>query len=515
MLNSLLQGIGQRLAKKPFTWMSWWRGKRWSSVFFIVPKLSEERPLWKRDEASLSSLLLFNLEPPALQAEIHAYWRKGFWQRWWLGLFTSINNKIKVWSYYQRCLAFAAVQKQHHDTVSNLQYSVQERAILAELVNWVDENTRRCEERLEKHGGDLNWLQNHFPSVLSQYQKKRERVFLKLMEKRLKEITTKEGRTHLQSRVKEEYQELEQSMRDYLLYPFSSQQARTNNDEATEQLGAVSGSQELVYLGPAELTTRSTTQMSARGENLADIDLDSAGDWVRLQRQTIDSFLAAKTPEAYTEIKALLEQSLSSIKRLIDSQIEAYKQVIRELRNRNIDYKEAIVRSENIHPPLMSFFRSSVLLFHPDKSNGNEDLGRIQTEFFPQFRQLSEASRETLKEGLEILKCYVPLSEAEIQKILDERERDRKAFRAELAQIGKEIAQMRKEREEYAQERERDARERQEAEAKQAQEKAEMEAKIEELKRLVHAQNRHQPSAETAPQDQERPGSSTRSFARR
>ena len=50
-----------------------------------------------------------------------------------------------------------------------------------------------------------------------------------------------------------------------------------------------------------------------------------------------------------------------------------------------------------------------------------------------------------------------------------------------------------------------------------AQEKAEMEAKIEELKRLVQTQNRsqHQPSAETAPQDQERPGSSTRSFARR
>ena len=490
MLNSLLQGIEQRLAKKPFTWMSWWRGKRWSSVFFIVPKLSEEQPLWKRDGASLRSLLLFNLEPSALQAEIHAYWRKDFWQRWWSGLFTSINNKIKVWSYYQRRLAFAAMQKQHHDTVSNLQYSAQERAILAELVDWVDENTRRCEEMLEKHGGDLNWLQNHFPSVLSQYQKKRERVFLKLMEKRLKKITTKDGRTNLRSRVKKEYQKLGKVMRDYLLYPFPSEQARTNNDEATEQLGAVSDSQELVYLGPAELTTRSTTQMSARGENLADIDLDSAGDWVRLQRQTIDSLLAAKTPEAYTEIKALLEQSLSSIKRLIDSQIEAYKQVIRELRNRNIDYKEAIVRSENIQPRLMSFFRSSVLLFHPDKSNGNEELGRIQTEFFPQFRQLSEASREILKEGLEILKCYVPRSEAEIQKILDERERDRKAFRAELAEIGKKIAQMRKERE---------------------QAKTEMEEKIERLNNLL----RQNGMMNQNPIPEERPEIRSHHFARR
>ena len=230
--------------------------------------------------------------------------------------------------------------------------------------------------------------------------------------------------------------------------------------------------------------------MSARGENLADIDLDSAGDWVRLQRQTIDSLLAAKTPEAYTEIKALLEQSLSSIKRLIDSQIEAYKQVIRELRNRNIDYKEAIVRSENIQPRLMSFFRSSVLLFHPDKSNGNEELGRIQTEFFPQFRQLSEASREILKEGLEILKCYVPRSEAEIQKILDERERDRKAFRAELAEIGKKIAQMRKERE---------------------QAKTEMEEKIERLNNLL----RQNGMMNQNPIPEERPEIRSHHFARR
>jgi chromosome segregation ATPase len=144
----------------------------------------------------------------------------------------------------------------------------------------------------------------------------------------------------------------------------------------------------------------------------------------------------------------------------------------------------------------MRFFRSSVLLFHPDKSNGNEELSRIQTEFFPQFRQLSETSGEILKEGLEILKCYAPRSEAEIQKILDEIERDRQVFRAELAKIREEIAQMRKERE---------------------QAKSEMKAKIEQLERLMRAQNRsqNQPSEETAPQDQERPGGSTHFFARR
>jgi hypothetical protein len=39
MLNSLLRGIGQRLDKKPMIRMSWWRGKKWSSVFLIIPTL--------------------------------------------------------------------------------------------------------------------------------------------------------------------------------------------------------------------------------------------------------------------------------------------------------------------------------------------------------------------------------------------------------------------------------------------------------------------------------------------
>jgi hypothetical protein len=44
-----------------------------------------------------------------------------------------------------------------------------------------------------------------------------------------------------------------------------------------------------------------------------------------------------------------------------------------------------------------------------------------------------------------------------------------------------------------------------------------MRAEIEELKRLVHAQKLapNQPSAETAPQDQERLGGSTHFFSRR
>ncbi|MGA7537001.1 MAG: hypothetical protein WBV88_06710, partial [Candidatus Rickettsiella isopodorum] len=83
-------------------------------------------------------------------------------------------------------------------------------------------------------------------------------------------------------------------------------------------------------------------------------------------------------------------------------------------------------------------------------------------------------------------------------------ERDRKAFRAELAQVGKEIAQMRKEREEAA--------------AKRAQERKEMKEEIERLRQLLLAQNRtsNQTSKEaTSSQEQERPGDNAYFFGRR
>ncbi|MFM2322166.1 MAG: hypothetical protein RLZZ225_319, partial [Pseudomonadota bacterium] len=160
MLNSLLENIGHRLAKKPFTWMSWWRGKRWIAVFLIIPPLSEACPLWKRDEASLRSLRLFGLEPQVLHAELQHYWKRPFWQRWWLSLFTAIHHKRKAYAYYQRCLAFSEVRKQQGHTVSAFKGSGRERAILLELVTWLDRDIRQCEKILEKHAGDLNWLKN-------------------------------------------------------------------------------------------------------------------------------------------------------------------------------------------------------------------------------------------------------------------------------------------------------------------------------------------------------------------
>ena len=434
MLNSLLQSIEQRLAKKPFTWMSWWRGKKWISVFSIIPEL-EECPLWKRDEASLSSLRLFDLEPQALHTELQRYWKRPFWQRWWLSLFTSINNKRKAYAYYQRCLAFSEVQKQHGYTSSVFRIG-QERAILLELVAWFDQDIKYGEKILEQHAGDVNWLQSQFTSILNQREQKTEQRLLKYMDKKLKKLPA------VRNRIKKESQELGKLMRDYLLSGlFPPDQVSAHNEGATASSAAyeatedsvLSDKQELVYVGPA-VATRNTLGMYPSGKaNLGDID--SVGGWVNSQREAIAGLLREGRPQSYIKIKVLLKQSLSSIRMVIEPQIAGYQQLINDAKQGRVEYEIAIEWSEDLQPRLIKFFRSSALLFHPDKSDRNEELRRLQTELFKEFNQLAENSRETLRQGLQTLKNCIPKLESKYQDILDKMQRDRENSKARSEEL--------------------------------------------------------------------------------
>ena len=479
MLNSLLQSIEQRLAKKPFTWMSWWRGKKWISVFSIIPEL-EECPLWKRDEASLSSLRLFDLEPQALHTELQRYWKRPFWQRWWLSLFTSINNKRKAYAYYQRCLAFSEVQKQHGYTSSVFRIG-QERAILLELVAWFDQDIKYGEKILEQHAGDVNWLQSQFTSILNQREQKTEQRLLKCMDKKLKKLPA------VRSRIKKESQELVKLMRDYLLSgSFFPEQTSANNDGVAEP-SVVLDSQELVYVGPAAVT-RNTRTIPPIGIELGNMRV--LGDWVSLQRDTITSLLEK---ERYTEIKILLEQSLDNIRDMITLQIEDYQQLINKARQGKVECEEAIKCSEDLQLRLISVFRNSVLLFHPDKSNGNKDLSRIQTELFTKFNQLSENSRKTLMEGLQTLKNCISKRGSRCLNIWEEMERNNEETRAKVEKAIKDhekfMAELDAQRAQRAQEREQQeqelAQERAQRAQERAQKKVEWDAKIARMKKRI------------------------------
>ena len=493
MLNSLLQGIEQRLAKKPFTWMSWWRGKKWISVFSIIPEL-EECPLWKRDEASLSSLRLFDLEPQALHTELQRYWKRPFWQRWWLSLFTSINNKRKAYAYYQRCLAFSEVQKQHGYTSSVFRIG-EERAILLELVAWFDQDIKYGEKILEQHAGDVNWLQSQFTSILNQREQKTEQRLLKYMDKKLKKLPA------VRNRIKKESQELGKLMRDYLLSGlFPPDQVSAHNEGATASSAAyeatedsvLSDKQELVYVGPA-VATRNTLGMYPSGKTCL-TGIDSVGNWVSVQREAIAGLLREGRPQAYIKIKVLLKQSLSSIRMVIEPQIAGYQQLINDAKQGRVEYEIAIEWSEDLQPRLIKFFRSSALLFHPDKSDRNEELRRLQTELFKEFNQLAENSRETLRQGLQTLKNCIPKLESKYQDILDKMQRDRENSKARSEELIRAHAQER------------------------AQKQAAMDAKISGMEEKIERLNNlliENGMMNQNPMPEERSGTSTHFFARR
>ncbi len=95
MQNKLLVNIGNGLTKKTFERAFWWR-PRWLDLISIDPPLSVNNPLWYRDEKNLKKVRLFDLSPEELKTEIMKYWRELFWKRWHLGLFTSIQSKVKL-----------------------------------------------------------------------------------------------------------------------------------------------------------------------------------------------------------------------------------------------------------------------------------------------------------------------------------------------------------------------------------------------------------------------------------
>jgi hypothetical protein len=61
---------GEQLASKSAQRIVWWSTKRWYSVIYIIPELTETQPLWCRSDESLASVRLFGLTPQQLQEKV-------------------------------------------------------------------------------------------------------------------------------------------------------------------------------------------------------------------------------------------------------------------------------------------------------------------------------------------------------------------------------------------------------------------------------------------------------------
>lgn len=427
MYSWFLDDIGNELAKKPFEHVSWWWGPKWSSFINIDSPLSIDKPLWSREENSLGSVRLFGLRPNELHDEIIQYWQQPFWKRWLLSLFTPIRNKIKLWSYYQRCLSFRQLLKKD--------YLFDEPGFVFGLYlkKEARQGLKRCriqlENYLEKRAGNLKWIQNNEFFIVIHFQKNWN-YFKKLIKKELARLFSEEERSDLRKKFQVEYFRLQDILLSYL-----SNWSKNIFTPCTFK--AISNSNTLVCID-SSVEKQSSYQLINKRISNGICSLQSIKAWIKSQQQAIKSMLQEESSERFLKIENLLESCLSEIRLLIDFQLTYYKDMIDKVRCGQFDCDAASQQAETMLTNFIYFFRKGVLLFHPDKSFGNEKLQEIQTKLFKIFHELSKQSLEKIREGLPILQDCLFL-----QKTIQECLKMKQKFDLRTAKMEQQIEELR------------------------------------------------------------------------
>ncbi len=418
MLVMFIEDMGQQLAYKPFAWMSWWWGIKWGGFIEISPQLSKENPLWQREKADLENLTLFKQTPDELQQQIAAYWKRPFWRRCLLRLFTDITNRIMIWSYYQRCLAFQRIHQENPLLEQRLRLYEPEQRLVDLFIKKLSRDHSILEHRLEAYAGNTQWMEKNLDALLTQHEKKRQRIFLNLLDRYLKELPEDCDRESIQKKLEDEYSELGKILRNYFQHWCQPYQPIQEN-----------ACRALVYVGPAVVEKTSRCSLGADLNS----SLSSINEWLALKQYALKQ-MSKENPPDYAAIQAFLQQCLHSLEALIEPLLSDYERLVYEAKHQRVDYREMLKRSEHLQGRFTYFFRHSSLLFHPDRSDGGENLGRIKTNLFQEFQQLVQASFERLDHGLVILKQCIPPSELALAKLREKLEQDLIIFTEELDQ---------------------------------------------------------------------------------
>lgn len=405
MDNWLLEDIGNELAKKPFERVFWWRETKWNVFISIDSPLTIDKPLWLREENNLRSLRLFYLHPNELQKEIIHFWQQPFWKRWLLDLFTSIRIKIKLWSYYQRCLAFREIYiKNPYDEKEPIDF-VFEQYLGREARYGLKKCRIQFENYFEKHTGNLKWIKNN-KFFIDRHFKKDWDYFVKLMNKKLTQLFSESDRNGFRSQLEKEYMRLQD-----ILFRYLSTWSINIFDSFISKGTSISNA--LVYVDSVESQTNDQPMSELISNEIC--SLRSIDTWIKRKRQTIKSMLQEESSKRFIKIENLFESYLFELNALVASQLRHYKKMIDKVRWNQYNCDDAGRQTEIILTDLIYFFRKSVLLFHPDKSFGNEKLQEIQTKLFIIFQKLSNESLEKIKEGLSILQACL-LKQKKIQE---------------------------------------------------------------------------------------------------
>lgn len=388
MRNSLLEEIGNGLARKPFERVSSRWGPKWGVFISAYPPLTVDNPLWRREESSLASLRLFGLSPDELQAEIVRYWQQAFWKRWLLGLLTPIHRKIKLLSYYHRCLSFREIAIKNLFDAKEPIAVVFKQYLGREVLNKLNRSRIQLENYVDKRAGNLKWIQSN-KFFLEKYIYINRRAFLKLMKKKLTQLPIESDRSRLQSQLEKEYYRLQ-----LILYGYFFNWRKNVFNRKDERINIPSGDR-FVY-------------NNASIEKELNFTVGSIEGWVKMKQKKLASTLQEESPGRFLKIKSLLESYLATLSLFVECQIVRYEKLIDKVRYDQRNGNEAIRQANLLQTETLYFLKKSTLLFHPDKSLGNKKLQVIQLELFKVFKPLSEESQKKIKENLQRLKIYLP-----------------------------------------------------------------------------------------------------------
>ena len=405
----LLDEVGQWLARKPFQGFSWQQGAKYIQV---TPRFSKAPPLWELEDKVLENeLSLFGVKPQQLEQQISDYRKKSRVIRWLLRVFTRINSKIAVWSYYRQCLSFRELQQRESLSTPQQSGFPVDFTMIQPLLPYLRQYIYQFEQMIDRHLRSLEVTEDEFLLRYQAYARKQEARFFKLLEKQLKGLSD-EQQILLRNTLKKEYRGMRKMMnrfKDSCLKRVQQvkDQLSPFMPNPTQQLVK----SEILYAEEARPSSNisppassySAAQMPVNNslENTSDIEV-----LMKQQRKEVESLLAQDDSlDKETKIELFLKNSFEKIRCIIESRLREHQALVDALQSGRLNYRQASQQSEALQWQLKPFFKKKAfLLFHPDKYDiANESIKQTLHELFIQIKDLYKTSIAQLLAEIEII----------------------------------------------------------------------------------------------------------------
>ena len=386
----LLKEIGQRLARKPFQGFSWQQGAKYIQV---TPRFSKAPPLWELEDKVLENeLSLFGVKPQQLEQQISDYRKKSRVIRWLLRVFTRINSKIAVWSYYRQCLSFRELQQRESLSTPQQSGFPVDFTMIQPLLPYLRQDIKQFEQMIDRHLRSLEVTEDEFLLRYQAYARKQEARFFKLLEKQLKGLSD-EQQILLRNTLKKEYRGMRKMMNRF-------------KDSCLKRVQQVKDQLSPFMPNPTQQLVKSEI-LTSEDRLSSDTPLrDSIGG---AQALTDNSFNETLQPKLEHATQAVLEESLEQLRAVVKLQLAQHQALVDALQSKRLNYQQVIPQSEALQSELISYFKKGLLLFHPDKQQSpNESIKQIQHELCRQFLHLRETSLNKLRRDIEIIRRLIP-----------------------------------------------------------------------------------------------------------